>query len=131
MEVFPMQNKFTSYILVLFLVIILLSSCSSHLSTLQSNQIKFGIAAAQGGLWDEAIFRWKKVVQSNPDSAAAHNNLAVAYEIKQQWENAKKEYETALKLAPENSHIKSNFENFKKNYEARAEEETKKKNENK
>ncbi len=46
------------------------------------NQLLFGAEAARKDLWDEAIFRWKKVIISDPRSAAAHNNLAVAYEKK-------------------------------------------------
>ena len=124
MKVNMMQKKFTFSLLALLFLTIFFSSCSS---SLQSNQIQFGISAAQRGLWDEAIFRWKKAVQSNPDSAAAHNNLAVAYEVKGNWEEAKNEYEMALKLSPNNSHIKANFENFKKNYEAREENDKKRK----
>ena len=122
------QRKITIYILTLLLLSAVFSSCSANL---QSNQIQFGITAAQRGLWDEAISRWKKAVQSNPDSSAAHNNLAVAYEIKRNWDEAKKEYETALKLSPNNSHIKANFENFMKNLEAREEDDAKNKNEKK
>jgi Tfp pilus assembly protein PilF len=123
-----MHKKFTYYLLAFLFLPLVFSSCRS---TLQSNQIQFGITAAQRGLWDEAIFRWKKEVQSNPDSAAAHNNLAVAYELKGDWDEAEKEYEAALKLSPNNSHIKANFENFKKNLEAREDDNTKKKNEKK
>ncbi len=81
------------------------------------NQLLFGIQAARQDLWDEAIFRWKKVVLSDANSAAAHNNLAVAYEKKGLWEEAKNEYEIALKLSPGNAHIKANYQNFKKNHE--------------
>lgn len=128
MKVMKMHKKFTFYLLALLFLPLVFSSCSS---TLQSKQLQFGITAAQRGLWDEAIFRWKKEVQSNPDSAAAHNNLAVAYELKGDWDEAEKEYEAALKLSPNNSQIKANFENFKKNLEAREADDTKKKNEKK
>lgn len=79
------------------------------------SQLLFGIQAARQELWDEAIFRWKKAILSNPDSAAAHNNLAVAYEQKGLWEEARKEYEIALKLSPGNDHINANYQNFKRN----------------
>jgi tetratricopeptide (TPR) repeat protein len=82
-----------------------------------SDQIGFGIWAADKELWDEAIFRWQKVLAQNPQSVAAHNNLAVAYEKKGLWEEARKEYETALKLAPNNAWVKLNFKNFKNNLE--------------
>jgi len=60
----------------------------------------------------------EKVIESNPNSSAAHNNLAVAYEKKGLWDEAKKEYEIALKISPEDKYIKSNYENFIKNYES-------------
>jgi tetratricopeptide (TPR) repeat protein len=81
------------------------------------DQIGFGIWAADRDLWDEAIFRWKKVLARDPQSVASHNNLAVAYEKKGFWEEARKEYETALKLDPDNPWVKSNYENFRNNLE--------------
>jgi len=80
-------------------------------------QLHFGIHAAQRNLWDEAIFRWKKAVQLEPDSSAAHNNLAVAYEKKGLWEEARKEYELALELNPKNEYIQANYEKFKNRFE--------------
>jgi len=82
-----------------------------------ADQVGFGVWAADNELWDEAIFRWKKVLGHDPQSVAAHNNLAVAYEKKGLWEEARKEYEAALKLAPENPWVKLNFKNFKENLE--------------
>lgn len=107
----------------LFALAILSLSCSRPLA---DQNLLFGIQAAQRDLWDEAIFRWKKVIQLQPDSAAAHNNLAVAYEKKGLWEEAKEEYEIALKLSPENSQIKSNFQNFKDNYPSEKKEKDEK-----
>ena len=110
-----MYNKFTICLVFMLLLAFSLSGCSRQL---EDNQIQFGVHAAQKELWDEAIFRWKKVVDSNPNSAAAHNNLAVAYEKKGLWDKAKEEYESALKIDPGNKYIKSNYENFIKNYES-------------
>ena len=123
-----MQKKLTVYVSTIFLFVIILSACST---AIQHDQIQFGILSAQNGLWDEAIFRWKKAIQSNPESAAAHNNLAVAYENRGMWEEAREEYQTALKLAPKNNYIQSNFENFKKNLEAQESIQQEKKDEKK
>jgi tetratricopeptide (TPR) repeat protein len=82
-----------------------------------ADQVGFGIWAADNDLWDEAIFRWKKVLDQDPQSVAAHNNLAVAYEKKGRWEEARKEYEAALKLAPDNPWVRLNLKNFKENLE--------------
>jgi len=100
----------------------LMTSCVSSLS---ENQLDFGIKAAQKGLWDEAIFRWEKVVQSDPNSAAAHNNLAVAYEKKGYFEKAEIEYKKALQLNPKNEKIQSNYEKFKKNIDKNEKDEKK------
>jgi len=43
---------------------------------------------------------------------------AAPYEKKGLWDEAKKEYEIASKISPENKYIKSNYENFIKNYES-------------
>jgi tetratricopeptide (TPR) repeat protein len=82
-----------------------------------ADQVGFGVWAADNDLWEEAIFRWKKVLGQDPRSVAAHNNLAVAYEKKGLWEEARKEYETALRLAPDNPWVKLNFKKFKENLE--------------
>ncbi len=107
-----MNKKLAFYLLVLLVFIISFSRCARQL---MDNQLLFGVQAAKQDLWDEAIFRWKKVVLSDPNSASAHNNLAVAYEQKGLWEEAKNEYEIALKLSPRNAHIKANYQNFNKN----------------
>lgn len=117
-----MNNRLIPLLLLTLLLLIGLCGCSRPIAV---NQLHFGIEAAKKGLWDEAIFRWKKVLLSNPQSAAAHNNLAVAYEKKGLWQEAKKEYELALKMAPQNSHIKSNYQNFKKHYEPLKKDEKK------
>jgi Tfp pilus assembly protein PilF len=106
-----------------------LIGCSSMLT---NHQLQFGIQAAQKELWDEAIFRWKKAIELDPQSAAALNNLAVAFEKKGQWEEAGKAYEAALKQSPNNKYIKSNFQSFKDRLDAKEKEETdNKKNEKK
>jgi Tfp pilus assembly protein PilF len=107
-----LQKKYTAFILASLLILV--TSCSRPQP---QTQLQFGILAAQKDLWDEAIFRWKKVIQIDPDSAAAHNNLAVAYEKKGCWDEAEKEYEIALKLKPDHELIVSNYEKFKSRLE--------------
>jgi len=76
-------------------------------------QVDFGINVAQRGLWREAIYRWEKAVELDPTYAAAHNDLAIAYEHEGQLEKARKAYEKALELDPENTQIRQNYELFK------------------
>src|SRR5437764_12951905 len=76
-------------------------------------QVDFGITVAQRGLWREAIYRWEKAVELDPTYAAAYNDLAVAYEHEGQLDKARKAYEKALELNPNNSQIRQNYELFK------------------
>jgi Flp pilus assembly protein TadD len=76
-------------------------------------QVAFGINVAQRGLWREAIYRWEKAIEIDPTYAAAHNDLAIAYEHEGQLDKARKAYEKALELDPNNVQIRQNFELFK------------------
>ena len=76
-------------------------------------QVEFGISVAQKGLWREAIYRWERATQIDPTYAAAHNNLAIAYEHEGELDKARAAYEKALQLEPNNSYIKQNYELFK------------------
>ena len=118
-----MKSRLFSLACPVLLLVILLSACAS---TRPMDQINFGIKAARLDLWDEAIFRWKKFLQVKPESASAHNNLAVAYEKKGLWEEAKEQYELALKYNPKDKHILSNHKQFIRRYEARKDEIPKK-----
>src|ERR1051326_9177223 len=76
-------------------------------------QVEFGIAVAQKGLWKEAIYRWERATQIDPEYAAAFNDLAIAYEHEGMLEKAGAAYERALKLEPNNPMVRHNFELFK------------------
>jgi len=76
-------------------------------------QVAFGINVAQRGLWREAIYRWEKAIEIDPTYAAAFNDLAIAYEHEGQLDKARKAYEKALELEPDNFQIRQNFELFK------------------
>jgi Tfp pilus assembly protein PilF len=75
--------------------------------------VEFGITVAQRGLWREAIYRWEQAAKIDPNYPAAFNNLAVAYEHEGQFEKARKAYERALELEPDNQLIRQNYELFK------------------
>jgi type IV pilus assembly protein PilF len=76
-------------------------------------QVDFGINVAQRGLWREAIYRWEKATQLDPTYAAAFNDLAIAYEHEGELPKARKAYEKALELDPNNQQIRQNYELFK------------------
>ena len=73
----------------------------------------FGINVAQRGLWREAIYRWEKAVELDPKYAAAYNDLAIAYEHEGQLDKARKAYDKALELEPNNTQIRQNYDLFK------------------
>jgi Flp pilus assembly protein TadD len=124
-----MKKKQLFSLLVFVPVILILSGCAPVMT---NNQMQFGITAAQKELWNEAIFRWEKVLEIKPESGAAYNNLAVAYEKKGEWDKAEMAYETAMKLAPKNKYIQANYEKFKTRYEPKEKKESEtKKNEKK
>src|SRR5712692_2668511 len=77
------------------------------------SQVEFGISVAQRGLWREAIYRWQKATELDPTYVAAYNDLAIAYEHEGQLDKARKAYEKALELDPNNSQVRQNYELFK------------------
>src|ERR1700681_2230924 len=77
------------------------------------SQVEFGIGVAERGLWREAIYRWEKAVELDPSYPAAFNDLAIGYEHEGQFDKARKAYERATELEPNNAEIKQNFELFK------------------
>jgi len=79
-------------------------------------QIELGIKAAKEGFWNEALFRWKKACEIDSNNAAAHNNLAIAFEQAGLFELALQEYEIAFRLAPDEPSIKANISSFKEAY---------------
>ena len=76
-------------------------------------QVEFGIKVAQNGLWREALYRWERAVELDSTYAEAWNNLAIAYEQAGRFDDARKAYERAIKLDPENVLIQQNYDLFK------------------
>ena len=91
-------------------------SASSSFADAKSDaksQVEFGINVAQRGLWREAIYRWQRATELDPTYAAAYNDLAIAYEHEGQLDNARKAYEKAIELDPNNTQVRQNYELFK------------------
>jgi Tfp pilus assembly protein PilF len=49
----------------------------------------------------------------DPTYAAAHNNLAIAYEHEGELDKARGAYEKALEIEPDNALIRQNYELFR------------------
>jgi len=79
-------------------------------------EMAFGRKAAMSGLWNEAIFRWEKVIEAQPQNPDALNNLAVAYESVGAYDKAGELYERALALDEDSQAIRRNLKRFKSFY---------------
>lgn len=101
-------------VLVFLAALLLISSlASANDRSKAKEQVEFGIKVAQNGLWNEALYRWKRAVELDPSYAAAWNNLAIAFEHEGRFEEAKQAYEKALQLDAKNMLIKQNYDLFK------------------
>src|SRR5476649_2137812 len=102
--------------------VVVLAACAAAVSASPSfadskseakSQVEFGINVAQRGLWREAIYRWQKATELDPTYVAAYNDLAIAYEHEGQLDKARKAYEKAIELDPNNAQVRQNYELFK------------------
>jgi Flp pilus assembly protein TadD len=100
-------------ILLAVLAVVFASPSFADARTDAKAQVAFGINVAQRGLWREAIYRWERAVEIDPTYAAAYNDLAIAYEHEGQLDKARKAYEKALELDPNNTQVRQNYELFK------------------
>jgi Tfp pilus assembly protein PilF len=112
-----MKRAFTTSSLILVALLVLslaVASCSSGSGDLSdaSTQRRFGVRMAKMNLWREAMFRFRRATQIEPDNAMAHNNLAVAYEATGDFDAAAKEYREALRLDRSNEHIQKNYSRY-------------------
>jgi len=93
--------------------LLLAAGCSHGGNTqLPAAQENFGVQMARMSLWREAMFRFQRAVQMNPEDAMAHNNLAVAYEANGDFDNAAREYREAMRLDKGNQYIQKNYSRY-------------------
>ena len=102
--------KYNRLALIAILACLILSGCVLSRDT---NQIEaynqFAIRAAQGQLWNEAVFRWKQVIDVDPENSKAYNNLGVAYEALGKIDEAVTAYQRATELEPDNKYYRLNY----------------------
>lgn len=106
-------------IILLALGALLLAACAGNR---YRSDFEFANKLAREGLWQEAIYRWQKVLAAHGGSAALHNNMAVALESLGRYEEAEREYGIAMKLAPADARIQGNFNRFQSNQRKDADE---------
>jgi Flp pilus assembly protein TadD len=96
-----------------FTLLFVASAAAAEDRSAAKEQVEFGIKVAQNGLWREALYRWERAVELDATYAEAWNNLAIAYEQAGRFDDARKAYETAIKLDPKNMLIQQNYDLFK------------------
>ncbi|HEY0371634.1 MAG TPA: tetratricopeptide repeat protein [Thermoanaerobaculia bacterium] len=106
-----MRRAFLSSLTILTLLLIG-AGCRSADTQTSETQRQFGVRMARMNLWREAMFRFRRAVQIDPDDAMAHNNLAVALEANGDFDAAAKEYREALRLDRSDQHIQKNYSRF-------------------
>ncbi|HEV3486202.1 MAG TPA: tetratricopeptide repeat protein [Vicinamibacterales bacterium] len=108
-----MKRAFTASTLLVVLMLAVVAGCGSSTDLSRAEtQRQFGVRMAKMNLWREAMFRFKRAVEIDPNDAQAHNNLAVAYEATGDFDAAAREYREALRLDRSNQHIQKNYSRF-------------------
>jgi hypothetical protein len=97
-----------------------LAACgtSNRSSVSTADQLSFGVAMAQRGLWSEAFFRFQQAQRMDSADAKVLNNLAVSSEALGKFDQALDYYKQALALAPGEAELKANYDRFVSFYES-------------
>jgi type IV pilus assembly protein PilF len=100
--------------LLMALLVLASSACSSRGLDLDQSrdQLQFGVQMAKANLWREAMFRFERAVEIDPNNPNALNNLAVAYEGIGEFEKARDTYARALAADRSNQYIQKNYSRF-------------------
>ncbi|HEX3554423.1 MAG TPA: tetratricopeptide repeat protein [Thermoanaerobaculia bacterium] len=97
---------------------LLVAACSGHGKPDQaSSQLAFGVDMARRGLWKEALFRFQEAEKIDPQNPRVQSNLGVAAEAAGQFDKALGYYQKALRLAPNDKGIRTNYTRFVEFYQ--------------
>lgn len=82
------------------------------------SQLEFGIKMAKRGLWNEALFRFSRVLKERPGDPRVLNNMAVAYEAIGEFDKALEYYKLALERDSGNRELRRNYAQFVEFYQS-------------
>ena len=82
------------------------------------SQLQFGVDMARRGLWNEALFRFKRALVSRPGDPEVLNNIAVAYEALGLFDEALETYKEALAASSGNRDLRANYSRFLEFYQS-------------
>lgn len=95
------------------------SACGgASVGTSAQEQLSFGVEMARRGLWQEALFRFERAADLDPNNPRILNNMAVAFEAAGRYDDALETYRRALDLAPGNRDLRENYARFVDFYES-------------
>jgi Flp pilus assembly protein TadD len=109
----PLERRLTVKRALLLLPFLLAPHLAAAADEASEKQVKFGIEVAQQGMWGEALFRFEKAVEIDPQNPSALNNLGVALEQMGRFDEARESYERALELKPDDLYIQQNYDLFR------------------
>lgn len=107
-----MRRAFTSTLILVAALLAALGCRSGGDLQKAETQSQFGVRMAKMNLWREAMFRFRRAVEIDPNDAQAHNNLAVALEANGDFDAAAREYREAMRLDRSNEHIQRNYSRY-------------------
>ena len=81
------------------------------------DQVELRHHGRAAGPLEEATYRWEKAVELDPTYGAAWNNLGIGYEQLGRFDDARKAYEKALEVEPNNTYIRNNYDLFREIYD--------------
>ncbi len=75
----------------------------------------YAISAARHRLWGEAALRWEQALEVDASDDRIWNNLGVAYEAEERFDEAVRAYTEAVEMDPDNSHYIRNLRRCERN----------------